>query len=64
MKVLLRMPIIKIHIEAASGGNNVLMQVLVGMPAPCRTAWNIVQVVNTLDGKRNVSVALDECQIA
>jgi hypothetical protein len=56
--------VVQKNIEAAGGCNYKLMQILVGMPASCRTTWDIVEIVDTLDREWYVPVILNKCKIA
>jgi hypothetical protein len=61
---LFSITVIQKDIEAAGGCYYKLMQILVGMPAPCRTTWDIIEVVDTLNRERYMPVILDKCKIA
>lgn len=64
MKALLFVAVINDNIEASGHGDNQLMQIFMSMPAPCRTTWHIVEVIDTLNVKGDMIVAFDECQIS
>ena len=50
--------------ETARCCDDEFLSYLVGMPAPCGPGWDIVQVVCPFERKRDVTVSLNERQVA
>ena len=64
METLFLASIIEHNVEAARHGDDELVEILVGVPAPLGTTRNIVEVIGTLDIERYVIPAFDEGEIA
>jgi hypothetical protein len=63
MKSLLAPPVIKHDIEAPGYRDNQLIQIPVRMPPSLGPAWDIIQIIRSLDVERNMPPSLDKCQI-
>lgn len=56
--------IVQNHVKAAACGDNQLTELAMGMAPACRSARNVVQVVQSLDIKRDEFAAFDNAQVA
>ncbi len=64
MEASLFSAIVQRHIEAARHGNNHLFQLFVSMARTLSPTGHIIKVINATYVKRNVSPALNECQVS
>ena len=63
MNALLVFSVIQHHIKTPRHGDDELMQIFVRMTTTFRTTWNIVEIINAPDIKRDMAIALNEREI-
>ena len=56
--------VVQMDVEAAGHGDNELVKVLVGVAAALRAAWNVVEIINAFEIKRDYTTALDDRKVS